>query len=560
MSTLIKQKSFKIPINFIEQEDRYNQLLEDLKSYGNDEYFFITTLERGEKKYYHVIHKDIYKSCGADDKEKIKKYKSYKFGTLKDFIIHIFKLYDIDTDLYFDNKKAIETSVEKALSKQFPVKIIFDPKSEQGLIEDEGFALLNSFKKTRYMQIANTIKERHAHLSEEDFKKAFPYFSDLLLNLCENNYNYVKILLNHFANIVQRREKTNVLFVFKSMQGAGKGIMLENILAPLLHKDQVITKSLDALDKRFNADLAEALLIAIDESQYDAKKNNKTSEKIKQIASNKKIEIEKKNINSEHLDTFFNLIAFTNNSDGIKIDVDDRRYYVFEGVMKLEVLIKKKYKNELKKYNNSFIKFIECNLVNNKVEKEKLLTYISTLLVNEDFSKNADLANESKIQMMFSTNNLVDIFTKAIERKNKYVLKYLYEKLVEINEENKFENAENEDQLPVFSREELDRFFIDLIEKGKVAKSLTHRIVKVFLSQNEKTYGIKRISSVLDKRLKTGKDSKGIRYYKLETPAEFTAEEFFNEINNKELELSEIFEESFTLNELDNLLAEASNI
>ena len=50
--------------------------------------------------------------------------------------------------------------------------------------------------------------------------------------------------------------------------------------------EQVTLQSVDSLEGRFNADIAQSLIINIDESEYDIKKNSKLSDKIKSLASN----------------------------------------------------------------------------------------------------------------------------------------------------------------------------------------------------------------------------------------------------------------------------------
>jgi len=569
MSFLTQQKNFNISLNnnsmtyLLQQQEQYEKLLKDLANYENEDYYF---LKLAEKKYYYALNKDNFKILDINNKENNEdesEYKNYKFEKLDDFVAFLFKIYDIDTDLFIENKKEVLKDINKSLAKQYPVKFVFNPFLENGLIKGNGFLLLNNFKKTKYMEIADNIKKRHTHLTEKEFKKAFPHFSTLLLNVCEDDYNNVKLVLNYFADLVQNREKTNVIFVFRSIQGAGKGLLLDSILRELLHTKQVHIKKLEDLNKRFNADLAESLLLAIDESQHDAKKTGQVSEKIKQMAANSVIELEKKHLDSMQVKTHFNFLVFTNNFDGIKIEPDDRRYYVFASTKNIDVVFKNKFKEELKEFGGSVKKFIKAKFFGTE-EADRFLTYISTLEVNEDYSRAAKLINSAKMNMIFSTNNLLEIFTKIIARKHQKVLQFLYKKLESINEENEFENANNDENkfksaYPTFKKEELDLFFAEVIEKGKVRKSLMHKIIAVFLSQKEKIYADKRISTELEKHFPVKKDSKGIRKYVVGSQAEFYFDEFINAMNEEE-NFSEIFEESFSLNELDNLLVEASNI
>ena len=127
----------------------------------------------------------------------------------------------------------------------------------------------------------------------------------------------------------------------------------------------------------------------------------------------------------------------------MKVEPDDRRYYVFEGYKIFDDIIEKEFgvgggKDAIKDY-------IAAKFFNTE-EANKFLTYVATLKVNKDYSRRARLVNEAKINMVFNTNNLVDIFTKVIIRKELNTLKFLYNKILEINEENLFENENLEDK------------------------------------------------------------------------------------------------------------------
>jgi len=564
MAELLKKKRAmmmnKKDSNKIESKEQFDviarleMLKNDILAYGNREYFFV--FESKNRKYY-VINKNTLDIV-------------HTFESITSFAEFLFNVYDLDVDelnIALNTKYTTPRAfISKALSKQLPFKFVFNPKDlRKSYLDNYNKTFyINLFKKTKYMQIADTIKERHTHLTKKEFKKAFPHFYVLLMNLCENDYNKVKLLLNYVADIVQYREKTNVVFVFKSVPGTGKGLFLDSVCKPLLHEKQVILQNVESLEGRFNADLAHSLVVNIDESEYDIKKNSKLSDKIKSIASNKTIRIEKKGRDAEYVDTYFNFIIFTNNTNGMKVEPDDRRYYVFESYKPFDDIVEKEFiekefdvgdgENVIKDYIAE--KFFDTE------ESDKFLTYVATLKVNKDYSRRAKLVNESKINMIFNTNNLVDIFTKVITRKELSTLKFLYKKILEINEENLFENEKLEDKesykkYPTINKDDLDMFFLELITKGRIKTSLTHKVLEVFLSSSvNANYNTKRISLLLH-NIFTRKKIKGIRYYAVGFSADFSAEDFFEERKN---ENSFLFKESFTLNELDNLLVEASNI
>jgi len=110
---------------------------------------------------------------------------------------------------------------------------------------------------------------------------------------------------------------------------------------------------------------------------------------------------------------------------------------------------------------------------------------------------------------------------------------------------------------PVINKDDLDVFFVELITKGKVKTSLMHKVLEVFLSSSvNANYNTKRISLLLH-NIFPRKKIKGIRHYVVGLPADFYIDDFFEE---RKSENSLLFKESFTLNELDDLLKKASNI
>jgi len=533
---------------------RLEMLKNDILNYGNSEYFFV--FESKNRKYY-VINKNTLETI-------------HTFESVNSFAEFLFNIYNLDVDelnvALNTNYTTARSFIAKALSKQLPFKFIFNPRDIRKSYLDNFYKTyyINYFKKTKYIEIADKIKERHSHLSEEEFKKAFPHFYLLLMNLSENDYNKVKLLLNYIADIVQYREKTNVVFVLKSVPGVGKGLFLDSVCRTLLHKDQVTLQSVDTLEGRFNADLEHSLMINIDESEYDIKKNSKLSDKLKSLASNKNIRIERKGKDAEYTDTYFNFIVFTNNTNGMKVEPDDRRFYVFESYKSFDDIIEKEFCIDVNDNNDAVIKdYIEAHFFDTP-EADSFLTYIATLKVNKDYSRRARLINEAKINMIFNTNSLVDIFQKIIARKEKDTLRFLYKKILEINEENIFENEKLNDnesykRYPVINKDELDLFFLELITKGKVRTSLMHKVLEVFLSSSvNANYNTKRISLLLQ-NVFPKKKIKGIRYYAVGYPADnFTVDEFFEE--KKDNLSSSLFRENFSLTELNALLEKARKI
>jgi hypothetical protein len=434
----------------------------------------------------------------------------------------------------------LKKKIKLEIKKQHHAKFIFDPKNLNKLYKKDNLIYFNTFNITKYIKIAENKNLKHNHLNKQDFERLFPNFSTLMLNLCEDNYDYVKIVLNFLAALVQERYKLNCVIVFRGVQGGGKNLFFDSVVKKLLHKKQTLNTNLKALEKNFNADLINKLAVLIDESEYDTKHVNNVAEKIKNYSTNNDIRVERKHRDAESVKTYFNFFIFTNKANGIKVEPDDRRFYVF----RTKNTLKQALKNRLGIKNN-FREYIRDNFFNTK-EADMFLTYIATLKTNLDFATEANLLNSTKMQMIFSTNNLIDLFVKITERKDLDTLVYFYRDLMNLNEENKIKKEDNKNaDVTVLREEEIEEFFINLIDKNKVKTALTHKILELYLTQNQEKYSLKNLSSSLKKFFEI-KTAKGIRYYYFNADPCFTIGDFFEKIeNNKEktIELKEDFNE-----------------
>ena len=514
--------------NFAEKEldvgSKANLLINAITQYCNNDFYFI----KESKRRFYVINKKNNETA-------------YEFENIEDFIDYLCSLYDIDIELL---TKDMRNKIKLAIRKQHPIKLTFDALEDKTIFAKDCVLYFNTFRYTEYMHIAD-MNIKHNHLNEEEFKEIFPHFSALLLNLCENNYAYVKVLLNYIAAIVQKREKLGCVITFRGLQGAGKNILFDTIIKPLLKKEQTLTTSLKALEGRFNSDLINKLAVLIDESEYDIKKASNVAEKIKHLSTTSFIRAERKNKDAIQVKTFFNFFVFTNKNTGIKVDPDDRRFYVFKTQDSLAKIFKRKFK--IKK---DVRKYIKQNMFNSS-ESKMFLAYVASLDINLDYASEAKVVNSTKMQMIFSTNSLLDLFVKIVEKKDFDMLISLHRDLQRINTENKIYNEDNNDNnLITVNDEDIDKFFVELIQDNKVKTTLMHKMLELYLSQNSH-YSTKRISFELKKIFEIKKRN-GYPFYYLPLKVDFQVEDFFEKIkeDKNEIEISELVEEDFDYIEL----------
>jgi hypothetical protein len=137
--------------------------------------------------------------------------------------------------------------------------------------------------------------------------------------------------LNWWNCVFQLRTTTCVGWVFHGMQGTGKGVLINHVLAPLLGRQFVTIKRMEELEDRFNDYLENTLLVVIDEAQIS------DSLRSRMIISNLKNQITEPTVNlramrqaARSVRNHTNWLFLSNMPDPITIDNTDRRFNVGE--------------------------------------------------------------------------------------------------------------------------------------------------------------------------------------------------------------------------------------
>ena len=155
-----------------------------------------------------------------------------------------------------------------------------------------------------------------------------PTIAKLLDSVCVDEITK-DYLINWLAVIIQKRRKLGTAWIFSGVQGTGKGLLINNVLAPILGRDYVVTKHLDDLNDRFNAELEQCLILNIDESSISgAVQAKKLTGQLKNMITEPFLGIRKMHANSRQLPSHVNLMITSNEFDAMIIDPSDRRYNV----------------------------------------------------------------------------------------------------------------------------------------------------------------------------------------------------------------------------------------
>lgn len=145
--------------------------------------------------------------------------------------------------------------------------------------------------------------------------------------------NYDDECYDHFLNWLafkfQTRQKCKTAWFFQGIEGTGKGVLFNKILAPLFGSDYCLLKRMDNLLDRFNAELETSLIWVLDEANIENfKEDGQIVEKLKNLIVEDTQVIRAMHTNQYSAKNYTDVILFSNQTLAIKVSPTDRRYNV----------------------------------------------------------------------------------------------------------------------------------------------------------------------------------------------------------------------------------------
>jgi len=407
---------------------------------------------------------------------------SAEFKGVTEFASHLFSSNDI---LTAKDRATIIYHI-KGMSMSI---IIFDPK--EPIVYNKlsnGLVLFNTFIENDYLKLSRLTpkQNRHKHLSENEFKKRFPRVHILFNNLCEGNFEYSKIVMNNLATIAHLREKTGTIQLYTGTGGAGKGMYVTEILKPFFGSDQVLLTDSSRISANFNGSLEKAFIVILDETKNDSEQMNDLSEKLKSISTMSEILIERKGVDAVIRMTYFNFILFSNNNKAAKLDIFDRRYYVFLTVDEIQNVAKKVVCEDMTTF--------WANM--KELESDSFFSYLATLDYDYELARKASLLNATKVRMTIGTNKRYEMFFKILQHKNVEFLRFLHDELKSSNEERIIHNDMCDvsplhiTKLPIIEDGVIKQFFSQVL-KGRLKRELAIMIFDLFMNDSKNWYRAK---------------------------------------------------------------------
>jgi hypothetical protein len=209
----------------------------------------------------------------------------------------------------------------RVLGSYIPIwDLTFDPTSDVRV--DQTNHVINQFVPTKYMRM-----EAKNHKLQD-----FPTITHILLHALGETKDKHPLLdhwLNWFACIFKNRKKPLTAWVLCGTEGTGKGLLFNLIIVPLLGLNNCAPIGLDDLEDRFNAWIAEKLLISVNElDSDDFREKGRITAKLKNAITEPTGQVRYMRTNTMTVPYTAAFMFSTNNDTAVRIPASDRRYNV----------------------------------------------------------------------------------------------------------------------------------------------------------------------------------------------------------------------------------------
>ncbi len=197
-------------------------------------------------------------------------------------------------------------------------KIIFDPRPDAGM-----YNAYNMFE-------GYDIQPEHLTMSLEDATIEIQPLLDHLYNSWASKdavcYNYI---LDWMAWVIQKPHiKTEVILCVRSVQGCGKGIVIQFLQAIIGNRYYHQETKLQNITKQFNALCMEKTFVFLDEAFWGGERQ--LNGIIKGLITEKRRTIEQKGIDAFQIDDYSNYILASNDIRATSVESGDRRHFILE--------------------------------------------------------------------------------------------------------------------------------------------------------------------------------------------------------------------------------------
>ena len=290
-----------------------------------------------------AMYKDLLNSL-YEEKVEIIKPEGIKYS--REYLSKVFKKkdknYEKDIINYANNHFGYVYEPQAYLFRQYENKQYILTKNLDHYIDRKILNIwLNSDKKTEYTEIEFQVMEKNTNKdkynlyirpktnfnNDKTLEQIAPLFCQFLKVIAGNEEMAYVYLINWFACLIQCG-LTKQAIVLIGDKGIGKGTFGELCGLLIGNVYYRFLKDINHIGNKFNGDKEKTILTFIDEIAYDAGTYTKIQEMIKSMITDSRTRIEKKGIDPYFVDTYENLIFSTNEFNPVKIDKENRRFFV----------------------------------------------------------------------------------------------------------------------------------------------------------------------------------------------------------------------------------------
>ena len=152
----------------------------------------------------------------------------------------------------------------------------------------------------------------------------------LIKHICNYDEVHYQWVVNWLAGFLQTLKTSQVALVLRGVEGAGKGLFMDEVITHLFGKDFTVTVDDDRLNSNFKDWIGEKLFYNLNEISHDGKSRRAVINFIKVLITDRLIQMEAKNKDAKPTEIFGNILITSNEVSPLEISVTDRRFTVFQ--------------------------------------------------------------------------------------------------------------------------------------------------------------------------------------------------------------------------------------
>lgn len=208
----------------------------------------------------------------------------------------------------------------------------FNPYVLQEFYKKDNLYYRNIFKPSEYLQMLPDKKLTNLNITANSQKEVpFEAIKRLIMHVV--NYDNVRFfyVINWLAYFFQGLKKSQVALVLRGNQGAGKGVLFNEVIQPLFGKDYCTTVNDKSLRSSYLGGIVEnVIFFNLDEISHQKAESADIKNFLKALVTNDTITAEKKFVTLEKGTKVYGQVLITSNEPYVlDVEQSDRRYTIF---------------------------------------------------------------------------------------------------------------------------------------------------------------------------------------------------------------------------------------